>query len=62
MLDEVFDSSLDINGTDEFMKMLSGLTADTNTFIISHKTDAMIDKFDTVLRFTKVKNFSKLVA
>jgi DNA repair exonuclease SbcCD ATPase subunit len=62
VLDEVFDSSLDINGTDEFMKMLNGLTSDTNTFIISHKTDAMIDKFETVLRFTKVKNFSKLVA
>lgn len=62
VLDEVFDSSLDINGTDEFMKMLNELTGDTNTFIISHKTDAMIDKFETVLKFTKVKNFSKLVA
>lgn len=62
VLDEVFDSSLDVNGTDEFMKMLNGLTADTNTFIISHKTDAMIDKFETVLKFTKVKNFSKLAA
>lgn len=62
VLDEVFDSSLDVNGTDEFMKMLNGLTEDTNTFIISHKTDAMVDKFDNILRFTKVKNFSKMVA
>jgi len=60
VLDEVFDSSLDTNGTDEFMKMLDGLTSDTNTFIISHKQDTLIDKFESVLRFTKVKNFSKL--
>ena len=60
VLDEVFDSSLDINGTDEFMKMLNGLTKDTNTFIISHKSDALIDKFESILKFQKVKNFSKL--
>lgn len=60
VLDEVFDSSLDTNGTDEFMKMLDGLTNDTNTFIISHKQDTLIDKFENVLRFTKVKNFSKI--
>jgi DNA repair exonuclease SbcCD ATPase subunit len=62
VLDEVFDSSLDVNGTDEFMKMLNGLTSDTNTFIISHKTDSMVDKFENVLKFTKIKSFSKLVA
>lgn len=62
VLDEVFDSSLDTNGTDEFMKMINSLTSDTNTFIISHKTDAMVDKFESVLKFTKVKSFSKLVA
>jgi DNA repair exonuclease SbcCD ATPase subunit len=61
VLDEVFDSSLDVNGTDEFMKMLNGLTADTNTFIISHKTDSLTDKFQNILRFTKHKNFSKMV-
>jgi DNA repair exonuclease SbcCD ATPase subunit len=60
VLDEVFDSSLDVNGTDEFMKMLNGLTSDTNTFIISHKTDSLTDKFENILRFTKHKNFSKL--
>jgi DNA repair exonuclease SbcCD ATPase subunit len=62
VLDEVFDSSLDTNGTDEFMKMLDGLTNDTNTFIISHKQDTLIDKFESVLKFTKVKNFSKIAA
>ena len=62
VLDEVFDSSLDVNGTDEFMKMLNGLTADTNTFIISHKTDSLTDKFQNILRFTKHNNFSKMVA
>mgnify|MGYP003339585902 FL=1 len=62
VLDEVFDSSLDVNGTDEFMKILNGLTADTNTFIISHKTDSLTDKFQNILRFTKHNNFSKMVA
>jgi DNA repair exonuclease SbcCD ATPase subunit len=62
VLDEVFDSSLDVNGTDEFMKMLNGLTADTNTFIISHKTDSLTDKFQNILRFTKHNNFSRMVA
>jgi len=62
VLDEVFDSSLDVNGTDEFMKMLNGLTGDTNTFIISHKTDTLNDKFESVLKFVKTQNFSKLVA
>jgi len=62
VLDEVFDSSLDYNGADEFMKMLTGLTGETNCFVISHRTDAMVDKFESVLRFSKVKNFSKLAA
>ena len=60
VLDEVFDSSLDTDGTDEFMKMLNGLTNDTNTFIISHKQDTLIDKFESVLKFTKIKNFSRI--
>jgi len=62
VLDEVFDSSLDYNGADEFMKMLTSLTEETNCFVISHRTDAMVDRFESVLRFSKVKNFSKLVA
>jgi DNA repair exonuclease SbcCD ATPase subunit len=60
IMDEVFDSSLDANGTEEFMKIISALTSDTNTFIISHKTDQIIDKFDRVIRFEKFKNFSRI--
>lgn len=61
IMDEVFDSSLDSNGTDEFLKIIQSLTADTNTFIISHKTDQLFDKFHNVLRFEKTKNFSRIV-
>lgn len=62
IMDEVFDSSLDSNGTDEFLKILQSLTADTNTFIISHKTDQLYDKFEKVVKFEKHKNFSKIAA
>lgn len=61
IMDEVFDSSLDAYGTEEFMKLLNSLTKDTNTFIISHKTDQLGDKFDKTIKFTKIKNFSKIV-
>ena len=60
VLDEVFDSSLDANGTDEFMKMLNTLTEKTNAFIISHKGDILYDKFENVTRFEKYKNFSRI--
>lgn len=62
IMDEVFDSSLDSNGTEEFFKILQTLTVDTNTFIISHKTDQLYDKFEKVIRFEKHKNFSKMAA
>lgn len=58
IMDEVFDSSLDSNGTEEFLKLLNNLTKDTNTFIISHKTDQLYDKFERVIKFKKHKNFS----
>jgi energy-coupling factor transporter ATP-binding protein EcfA2 len=61
-MDEVFDSSLDSNGTDEFLKIIKNLTSDTNTFIISHKTDQLYDKFEKVIKFEKHKNFSKIAA
>jgi len=61
IMDEVFDSSLDSNGTEEFMKVLNNLTSDTNTFIISHKTDQLYDKFVNVIKFEKHKNFSKVI-
>ena len=61
ILDEILDGSLDANGTDEFLKIIKTLTDDTNTFIISHKQDQLLDKFDKTFRFEKIKNFSRLV-
>jgi DNA repair exonuclease SbcCD ATPase subunit len=61
ILDEILDGSLDANGTDEFLKIIKTLTDDTNTYIISHKQDQLIDKFDKVYRFEKQKNFSRMV-
>ena len=60
ILDEILDGSLDANGTDEFLKIIQTLTNDTNTFIISHKQDQLLDKFDRVYKFVKVKNFSRM--
>jgi DNA repair exonuclease SbcCD ATPase subunit len=60
IMDEIFDSSLDANGTEEFMRIVQTLSKDTNVFIISHKTDTISDKFDEVLKFEKTKNFSKM--
>ena len=60
IMDEVFDSSLDASGTDEFLKIIKELTSDTNIIIISHKTDQLLDKFTNILRFEKHKNFSRI--
>ena len=57
ILDEIFDSSLDGTGTDEFLKILNTLTKE-NVFVISHKGDTLFDKFRSVIKFEKVKNFS----
>jgi len=62
LMDEVFDSSLDVGGTEEFLKILEGLTGDTNTFIISHKGDQLYDKFHSVIKFEKHANFSRIAA
>ena len=62
IMDEVFDSSLDNTGTEEFLKILNDLTSDTNVFIISHKGDQLFDKFHSVIRFEKHKNFSRIAA
>ena len=61
IMDEVFDSSLDGFGTDEFLKIIKFVIKDANIFVISHKTD-LYDKFDSVTRFDKVKGFSRIVA
>ena len=60
ILDEVFDSSLDEGGTDEFLKILHTLGNDTNTFIISHKGDSMNEKFNNIIEFEKTQNFSSI--
>ena len=60
ILDEVFDSSLDSQGTDDFLKLLNTLSEKTNAFIISHKGDQLYDKFEEVIRFEKYKNFSRI--
>jgi DNA repair exonuclease SbcCD ATPase subunit len=61
ILDEVFDSSLDGFGTEEFLKIIRYVIKDTNVFIISHKT-GMEDRFESVLRFEKVKGFSRMIS
>ena len=58
ILDEIFDSSLDIAGTYDFMKILRSFNDSTNVFIISHKPDVLQDKFDRILRVEKKQNFS----
>ena len=62
IMDEVFDSSLDTSGTEEFMKILDTLAQDTNTFVISHKGDQLYDKFHSAIRFEKHSNFSRIAA
>mgnify|MGYP003112088933 CR=1 FL=1 len=61
IMDEVFDSSLDGFGTDEFLKIIRYVIKDANIFVISHKSE-LHDKFDSVLRFEKVKGFSRMVS
>jgi DNA repair exonuclease SbcCD ATPase subunit len=61
LLDEVFDSSLDANGTDYVMNLLNTISDDTNVFVISHKGDQLIDKFKSVIKFQKYQNFSRIV-
>ena len=60
IMDEVFDSSLDGMGTDEFLKIIRYVIKDTNIFVISHKPE-MHEKFESMIRFEKVKGFSRMV-
>ena len=60
ILDEIFDSSLDSTGTDEFLKILNTL-GDENVFVISHKQDMLVDKFRSTIKFEKTKNFSHIM-
>ena len=61
ILDEVFDSSLDASGTDEFLKILYDLAGDVNVFVISHKGDILYDRFKSTIKFEKHKNFSRMI-
>jgi len=61
IMDEVFDSSLDASGTDDFLKILNSFDTKQNIFVISHKGDILYDKFSSIVKFQKVKNFSKIV-
>jgi len=61
IMDEIFDSSLDNFGTDEFLKIIRFVIKDANVFVISHKTE-LYDKFNSVIKFDKVKGFSRIVS
>lgn len=61
ILDEVFDSSLDASGTEELLKILKSLDSSTNTFVISHKGEILVDRFVNNIRFDKFNDFSKIV-
>ena len=61
IMDEVFDSSLDGFGTDEFLKIIRFVIKDANVFVISHKTE-LHDKFNSVIKFDKIKGFSRIVS
>tara|TARA_Y100000996_G_scaffold299679_1_gene237470 strand:- start:1845 stop:3557 length:1713 start_codon:yes stop_codon:yes gene_type:complete len=61
ILDEVFDSSLDDSGTQEFLKILYTLGTDQNVFVISHKGDVLQDKFNNIIKFEKIKGYSRII-
>ena len=60
ILDEIFDSSLDASGVDEFLKILNSNSEHTNIFVISHKTEFLVDKFERTYKFFKVNGFTKI--
>ena len=61
ILDEVFDSSLDASGTEEFLKILNTMDKGINAFVISHKGDILQDKFTNIMRFEKTNNYSRMI-
>lgn len=61
LLDEIFDSSLDVAGTDYFLSVMDKLGENNNIFVISHKGDVLLDKFQNNIRFEKTNDFSKIV-
>jgi DNA repair exonuclease SbcCD ATPase subunit len=61
ILDEVFDSSLDSIGMEELMKLINIISSKSNVYIISHKSDQLVDKFQNTVSFEKKHNFSKMI-
>ena len=61
IMDEVFDSSLDGTGTDEFLKIIRFVIKDANIFVISHK-ESLLEKFESVIQFEKLKGFSRILS
>ena len=61
IMDEIFDSSLDGSGTFEFLKIIKYVIQDANVFVISHKSE-LHDKFNSVIKFDKIKGFSRIVS
>jgi DNA repair exonuclease SbcCD ATPase subunit len=59
ILDEIFDSSLDSSGTEEFLKIIQFVVKDANIFVISHKA-GLEDRFESVIKFSKIKGFSRI--
>lgn len=62
ILDEIFDSSLDVNGIEEFLKIMNSVAKEANIFVISHRGDQLFDRFKNVLKFEKKRNFSRIAA
>jgi ABC-type multidrug transport system ATPase subunit len=58
ILDEIFDSSLDTAGTDYFLNLMNQVSENSNIFVISHKSDALFDKFRSIIKFEKRNDFS----
>lgn len=58
IMDEIFDGSLDADGAGYLMEILKSIVEDSNVFVISHRADQLQDKFDNVIKFKKIKNFS----
>jgi ABC-type Mn2+/Zn2+ transport system ATPase subunit len=61
ILDEIFDSSLDVSGTDYFLSIMNAPQDKSNVFVISHKGDQLFDKFHSVIKVEKKNDFSTIV-
>lgn len=60
IMDEIFDSSLDVNGVEQLLSIIESISGENNIFIISHK-ESMMDKFTNIVRFEKHKDFSRII-